>query len=73
MTRNMCTVLWKIMWTCGYLVGNKPPAMVPNKGVYMIKDIQRLGKYYGIPLNQPKVDNPKSKNYYLLKKNENHV
>nr|QSC42406.1 glutathione S-transferase kappa [Crassostrea hongkongensis] len=34
--------------------GNKPPAMVPNKGVYMIKDIQRLGKYYGIPLNQPK-------------------
>lgn len=56
MTRNMCTVLWKIMWT--YLVGNKPPAMVPNKGVYMIKDIQRLGKYYGIPLNQPKVDNP---------------
>ncbi|XP_062610017.1 glutathione S-transferase kappa 1-like [Saccostrea cucullata] len=34
--------------------GNKPPAMVPNKGSYMIKDIQRLGKYYGIPLKQPK-------------------
>lgn len=37
------------------IVGNKPPAMVPNKGVYMVKDIQRLGKYYGVPLKQPKV------------------
>ncbi|XP_069506662.1 glutathione S-transferase kappa 1 isoform X2 [Ambystoma mexicanum] len=33
--------------------GNQPPAMVPNKGVYMSKDLQRVAKYYQIPLRQP--------------------
>merc|ERR1712227_657558 len=31
--------------------GNKPPGVVPNKSVYMIQDIQRLAKFYKIPLN----------------------
>jgi glutathione S-transferase kappa 1 len=33
--------------------GNKPPALVPAKGKYMFKDIQRLAKLYGLPLKQP--------------------
>ena len=36
-------------------VGNRPPAMVPAKGVYMIKDIQRMQEYYGIPIIPPSV------------------
>jgi len=30
--------------------GNKPPMMVPNKGVYMNKDLARIASYYGVPL-----------------------
>ncbi|RMX39385.1 hypothetical protein pdam_00005978 [Pocillopora damicornis] len=33
--------------------GNRPPAMVPAKGVYMMKDIQRMQEYYGIPIIPP--------------------
>ncbi|XP_022807845.1 glutathione S-transferase kappa 1-like isoform X1 [Stylophora pistillata] len=33
--------------------GNRPPAMVPAKGVYMMKDIQRLREFYGIPITPP--------------------
>ncbi|CAH1775146.1 unnamed protein product [Owenia fusiformis] len=33
--------------------GNKPPAMVPNKGAYMLHDIERLKQYYNVPMNQP--------------------
>lgn len=33
--------------------GNQPPATLPMKGMYMIKDIQRLRDYYKIPLVQP--------------------
>ena len=29
--------------------------MVPAKGVYMIKDIQRMQEYYGIPIIPPSV------------------
>ena len=36
-------------------VGNRPPAMVPAKGVYMMKDIQRMQEYYGIPIIPPSV------------------
>ena len=36
-------------------IGNRPPAMVPAKGVYMIKDIQRMQEYYGIPIIPPSV------------------
>ncbi|XP_059173644.1 glutathione S-transferase kappa 1-like [Physella acuta] len=35
--------------------GNKPPFAVLNKGVYMYKDIQQLGKYFDVPLKLPKV------------------
>jgi len=30
--------------------GNKPPAMVPAKGAYMTKDIERLAKFWRLPL-----------------------
>ncbi|XP_052760372.1 glutathione S-transferase kappa 1-like [Mya arenaria] len=33
---------------------NTPPAMVPNRGQYMRKDLQRLAKYFNVPLNEPK-------------------
>ncbi|GFO08345.1 histone-lysine N-methyltransferase SETMAR-like protein [Plakobranchus ocellatus] len=38
--------------------GNRPPGMVPNKGRYMSKDMHRLRKYFGVPLNIPS-DPPK--------------
>ena len=38
-----------------FLLGNKPPGMVPLKGQYMGKDISRLAHYYQIPLNAPAV------------------
>lgn len=38
-----------------YLIGNQPPAMVPAKGAYMAKDIQRLRDFYGIPIVEPSV------------------
>lgn len=37
--------------------GNQPPAMVPRKAVYMLKDTARLSDYYQIPLNQISVSN----------------
>jgi len=33
--------------------GNKPPAMVPNRGMYMTKDLNSLSKYYGVKLRLP--------------------
>ncbi|XP_030639676.1 glutathione S-transferase kappa 1 [Chanos chanos] len=33
--------------------GNKPPAMVPNKGMYMTTDLTRLAQYFSVPLVQP--------------------
>ncbi|XP_043935778.1 glutathione S-transferase kappa 1 isoform X1 [Protopterus annectens] len=35
------------------LSGNRPPAMVPLKGLYMVKDIDRLAQYCNVPLRQP--------------------
>ncbi|XP_007066525.2 glutathione S-transferase kappa 1 isoform X1 [Chelonia mydas] len=34
--------------------GNQPPAMVPKRGEYMMKDIKRMAKYYQVPLQLPK-------------------
>ncbi|KAH9513586.1 Glutathione S-transferase kappa 1 [Bulinus truncatus] len=34
--------------------GNRPPAMVPNKGQYMLKDVPRTAKYFDVPLKFPK-------------------
>lgn len=36
-----------------YLIGNKPPGLVPNKFMYMTKDLERLGKYFSVPLAFP--------------------
>ncbi|XP_036394184.1 glutathione S-transferase kappa 1-like [Megalops cyprinoides] len=33
--------------------GNKPPGLVPNKFLYMGKDLTRLGQYFGVPLAFP--------------------
>jgi glutathione S-transferase kappa 1 len=33
--------------------GNRPPMMVPNKGAYMIHDLNRIRQFYQIPLKQP--------------------
>ncbi|KFP86424.1 Glutathione S-transferase kappa 1, partial [Acanthisitta chloris] len=30
--------------------GNKPPAMLPKRGEYMLKDMKRMAKYYQVPL-----------------------
>ncbi|XP_063291209.1 glutathione S-transferase kappa 1 [Pelobates fuscus] len=36
-----------------HATGNRPPAMVPTKGAYMAKDMQRLSEYYQVPIRQP--------------------
>ncbi|XP_054242575.1 glutathione S-transferase kappa 1 isoform X1 [Indicator indicator] len=36
--------------------GNKPPAMLPKRGEYMLKDIKRMAKYYEVPLRTSKND-----------------
>ncbi|XP_046884824.1 glutathione S-transferase kappa 1-like [Hypomesus transpacificus] len=33
--------------------GNKPPGMVPNKFKYMTSDLQRLSKYFDVPISSP--------------------
>ncbi|UYV79252.1 GSTK1 [Cordylochernes scorpioides] len=35
--------------------GNRPPMMVPGKGLYMIKDIERLSKFYKVPVTIPPI------------------
>ncbi|KFZ64223.1 Glutathione S-transferase kappa 1, partial [Podiceps cristatus] len=30
--------------------GNKPPAMLPKRAEYMLKDIKRMAKYYQVPV-----------------------
>ncbi|NWW06250.1 GSTK1 transferase, partial [Oreocharis arfaki] len=31
--------------------GNKPPAMLPKRAEYMLKDIKRMAKYYQVPVH----------------------
>uniref|UniRef100_A0A4W6D9I5 Glutathione S-transferase kappa n=1 Tax=Lates calcarifer TaxID=8187 RepID=A0A4W6D9I5_LATCA len=33
--------------------GNKPPGLVPNKFLYMTKDLNRLAEYFDVPLQAP--------------------
>lgn len=33
--------------------GNKPPGLVPNKFMYMTKDLNRLAEYFDVPLQPP--------------------
>ncbi|XP_039194632.1 glutathione S-transferase kappa 1-like [Crotalus tigris] len=35
-------------------IGSQPPAMLPKKGDYILKDIIRMGKYCQVPINLPK-------------------
>ncbi|NWV00096.1 GSTK1 transferase, partial [Upupa epops] len=30
--------------------GNKPPAMLPKRGEYLLQDVRRMAKYYQVPL-----------------------
>ncbi|XP_070794550.1 glutathione S-transferase kappa 1-like [Pituophis catenifer annectens] len=34
--------------------GNQPPAMLPKRGEYMLKDVSRMAKYCQVPVNFPK-------------------
>ncbi|KAM3873643.1 glutathione S-transferase kappa 1-like [Diretmus argenteus] len=33
--------------------GNTPPGLVPNKFMYMVKDLNRLAQYFDVPLQAP--------------------
>uniref|UniRef100_A0A1A8HHY0 Glutathione S-transferase kappa n=1 Tax=Nothobranchius korthausae TaxID=1143690 RepID=A0A1A8HHY0_9TELE len=33
--------------------GNKPPGVVPNKFLYMTKDLERLSRYFDVPIQPP--------------------
>lgn len=33
--------------------GNKPPAVIPNKFMYMSKDLNRLRDFFEVPLQYP--------------------
>lgn len=33
--------------------GNKPPGLVPNKFLYMTKDLSRLAQYFNVPIQPP--------------------
>ncbi|MGH0120294.1 UNVERIFIED_CONTAM: hypothetical protein FKN15_060702 [Acipenser sinensis] len=39
-------------WT-GEKLGNKPPGLVPNKSLYMTKDLQRLASYCKVLIQAP--------------------
>ncbi|NWV72525.1 GSTK1 transferase, partial [Malurus elegans] len=36
--------------------GNKPPAMLPKRAEYMLKDVKRMAKYYQVPLHMTGAD-----------------
>ncbi|XP_044152148.1 glutathione S-transferase kappa 1-like [Bufo gargarizans] len=33
--------------------GNSPPAMVPKRGAYLAKDLERLAEFYQVPVQEP--------------------
>ncbi|XP_040294593.1 glutathione S-transferase kappa 1-like [Bufo bufo] len=33
--------------------GNSPPAMVPKRGAYLAKDLERLNEFYKVPVREP--------------------
>lgn len=35
------------------ITGNKPPGVVPNKFMYMTKDLKRAAEYFDVPLQAP--------------------
>ncbi|NXQ78900.1 GSTK1 transferase, partial [Nyctibius grandis] len=36
--------------------GNKPPAMLPKRAEYMLKDVKRMAKYYQVPVQMSEND-----------------
>ncbi|XP_067367767.1 glutathione S-transferase kappa 1-like isoform X1 [Channa argus] len=42
-----------VMYCLFVTTGNKPPAVVPTKFMYMSKDLARLTEYFGVPLHPP--------------------
>ncbi|NXW45072.1 GSTK1 transferase, partial [Nyctiprogne leucopyga] len=36
--------------------GNKPPAMLPKRAEYILKDVKRMSKYYQVPIQMAKAD-----------------
>ena len=51
--RTGATVIWRPMFTIGLheLTGNRSPITVPSKGKWIMGDLQRYAKRYGVPLN----------------------
>ncbi|ETE57317.1 Glutathione S-transferase kappa 1, partial [Ophiophagus hannah] len=37
-----------------FATGNQPPAMLPKRGEYLLKDVSRMAKYCQVPMNSPK-------------------
>lgn len=46
-------VLLNLIQYLSFLTGNKAPGLVPNKFLYMTKDMKRLNGYFGVPLEAP--------------------
>lgn len=51
--RTGATAIWRPMFTIGLheLTGNRSPVMVPNKGRWIMRDLQRYARRYGVILN----------------------
>jgi 2-hydroxychromene-2-carboxylate isomerase len=51
--RTGATATWRPMFTIGLheLTGNRSPITVPNKARWVMKDLQRFARQYGVPLN----------------------
>ena len=51
--RTGAEIVYRPMFLGGVMQssGNAPPATVPAKGAYMLKDLQRWAEHYGLPLN----------------------
>ncbi|XP_048116637.1 glutathione S-transferase kappa 1-like isoform X2 [Alosa alosa] len=51
LTSNCDRPSWEAL--CKVQKGNKPPGLVPNKFLYMTKDLERLAQYFKVPLSSP--------------------
>ena len=51
--RTGATAVWRPMFTIGLheLTGNRSPITVPNKGKWVMQDLQRYARRYGVALN----------------------
>jgi 2-hydroxychromene-2-carboxylate isomerase len=51
--RTGASAVWRPMFTIGLheLTGNRSPIMVPNKGKWVMGDLQRYARRYGVTLN----------------------